>query len=581
MVLVLLMTAGLLPSLLPAAPPAAALAQPPPAAASFERVELIALTDPAAVARYVEAHGGTVELRSHDRVQALLPHDGLAEALDAPKLFRVAPPAFWTPLQIADAEALLGVDRWRSAGFTGKGVSVAIIDAGFEGFRAALGETLPATVRDRSFRGDGAIEAGTRHGTLAAQVVHAIAPDAELYLLNFSTVTELSAAVDFAVAEGIEVVSFSLGFIHNGAGDGTGAVNAIVSRSTEAGAVWAVAAGNWARQHWSGDFFDPDDDSVHDFMPGVRQNGRYFEQGDLIIASLRWDDEWGTACSDYDLELFGPHGALVRTSRGLQDCAGDPVEGFQVLATTTGRYSARIVRATDDEARRLDLMLIGRPDRGEPLDFFVAASSLSEPADHRDVITTGALGGLLRAAGFSSRGPTVDGRAKPDVLSPTGMAPPGVSVFAGTSAAAPHVAGVVVLVRQALPGAGAERVRLQIAARAVPLDGPTAEGAPELLANLGSLIGLGATLPADAAAARLVGGFPPGEGLALVVYRGPDGYALRFIHLLTEGRSPAAIFRLNVAEQRWERHIFGAPSRINQFGALLSDEVYVIRFAGE
>ena len=65
---------------------------------------------------------------------------------------------------------------------------------------------------------------------------------------------------------------------------------------------------------------------------------------------------------------------------------------------------------------------------------------------------------------------------------------------------------------------------------------------------------------------------------ALVVYIGPERYSLRFVHLLTEGRPPVAIFRFDIADQSWERHIFGAPPRINDFVALSSDEVYVIRF---
>ena len=67
----------------------------------------------------------------------------------------------------------------------------------------------------------------------------------------------------------MDVVSFSLGFIHNGPGDGTGEVNAIVERAVDAGIAWSVASGNWAEQHWGGAFVDTDGDSVHEFAPGV------------------------------------------------------------------------------------------------------------------------------------------------------------------------------------------------------------------------------------------------------------------------------------------------------------------------
>jgi hypothetical protein len=56
---------------------------------------------------------------------------------------------------------------------------------------------------------------------------------------------------------------------------------------------------------------------------------------------------------------------------------------------------------------------------------------------------------------FSSRGPTIDGRQKPDVSAVDGVSVTGagsfVTTFFGTSAAAPHVAGIATLALQAAP----------------------------------------------------------------------------------------------------------------------------------
>ena len=76
-------------------------------------------------------------------------------------------------------------------------------------------------------------------------------------------------------------------------------------RGTSGGALWAVAAGNWAQQHWAGTFTDRNGNSIHEFAEGVEEDGRTYRAGDLIIVSLRWDDPWGQSCNDYDLELFG------------------------------------------------------------------------------------------------------------------------------------------------------------------------------------------------------------------------------------------------------------------------------------
>ena len=555
----------------------------PAPGAALELIEVTALVAPDDVAVYLEGLGAVIELRSHDRIQALVPASQLPALRSARSLLRIERPAILVALDLPPPSELIGAGRWQAAGFTGHGVSVAVLDAGFEGYEDLLGTSLPERVATRSFRASGDLGSGTDHGTRSAEVVHRIAPGADLYLLNFGTITELSAAVDFIAAQGIDIVSFSLGFIHSGPGDGTGPVDDIVTRDAEDGAIWAVAAGNWAQQHWAGQFVDTDGDSIHEFEPGTSGAGRVFQGGDLIIVSLRWEDEWGAACSDYDLELFGPDGSLVRASRQIQDCSGDPVESLQVLATQDGEYSVRIVKASADEPRKLDLMVVGSPGRGESLSLFVEEGSLSEPADHASVVTVGAVSGVepLAVEPFSSRGPTVDGRAKPEVVSPTGIAGAlaGGEAFAGTSAAAPHVAGVAALLREALPNADAAVIRAQLVERAIDLSADGGGAPLNLLANLGSLAGLGLLLPVGAEEARLSGDLPPSEGLALLVYTGPDGYPLRFARLLLDGREPLAWFRFDVEEQRWDRYIVGAPAAVNSFELVADGEVLVARMA--
>ena len=481
------------------------------------------------------------------------------------------------------ATTLIGAERWHRAGFSGHGVRVAVLDAGFAGYEAALGDTLPPSVVARSFRADGSLAGGTDHGLRAAELVHAIAPRAELYLLNFSSLDEFGEAIAYLVEEGVPIVSFSLGYVHSGPGDGTGAVNDAVTRGTDAGQLWTVAAGNWAQQQWSGRFVDANGDSRHEFTDGVSRVQHTFEAGDLITVSLRWQDEWGAACSDYDFELFAPNGSLVRAARRVQDCDGDPVEVLQVLATESGAHSVRVTTASDETPRHLSLLVVGAPDRGSTIDIPVAAGSLSEPADHPLVITVGALDpaflDAFAAAPSSSRGPTSDGRPKPDLIAPTGVSSAITSGFGGTSAAAPHAAGAAALLKEAFPRAERDELAGELRARAIDADTPGFDGTTGAgLLSLGSLAGLGLLRPAGAEEAFLDGAVPAGAGLAELVYHGPDGHPARFAHLLTPpDRAPAAFFRRDGAGS-WDVYIAGAPAFVQSLLLINDGDRLVIRF---
>ena len=86
------------------------------------------------------------------------------------------------------------------------------------------------------------------------------------------------------------------------------------------------------------------------------------------------------------------------------------------------------------------------------------STSLWMPADGNDVITVGAVNSLGMVASFSSRGPTADGRIKPDVVARgvlTAIASSSKNssfgVSSGTSFSTPLVAGAAALVLEANP----------------------------------------------------------------------------------------------------------------------------------
>ena len=549
---------------------------PAPSWGERTRVELTS-PRPAQALALLNALGASVEVQSADRIQAQVSRRGLPSLTSARGLVRIEPEALVVPLQIVTPVALIGADTWQANGLTGHGVRVAVLDTGFAGYEEAQGTSLPSSVVTRSFRADRSMSGAGDHGRRAAEVVAGVAPGATLYLVSFSTVTELSAAVDYLIAQQVDVVSFSFGYVHNGPGDGTGPVDRIVSRATSAGVMWVAASGNWAQQHWAGTFRDDNRDGVHEFRPGVQNLTHEFNAGDLILVSLRWDEQFGAACTDYDLELFGPGGALVRASRGIQECSGDPVESISILATETGTYSARVVRTSNSDPRRLDVLFLGSPDRGAPVSVAVPQGSVSVPADHPAVVTVGALtSALVRSeAAYSSRGPTADGRSKPNILAPTALGNVAGGAFSGTSAAAPHVAGALALLAEAMPGVDRERLKNELYARAAGVPAVLdASGARRL--DLGSLNGLGPLMPTNVDGAYVEGTPPAGGGIWQITYRGPKDYPIRFLYRLLGGRDVAEAWTRD-ADGRWRGYVDDAPIWANTVDRVSDGATLLIR----
>jgi hypothetical protein len=93
---------------------------------------------------------------------------------------------------------------------------------------------------------DGSInsETGDLHGLAVTEIVKDAAPDADVYIASVATVSDLRAAVDWFAANGVSILSRSLGSAYDGPGDGTGPLDAVVDYAATRGLVWFNSAGN-------------------------------------------------------------------------------------------------------------------------------------------------------------------------------------------------------------------------------------------------------------------------------------------------------------------------------------------------
>ena len=363
-----------------------------------------------------------------------------------------------------------GVERisarvYSDEGFTGRGIKVGVIDIGFVGVPTLQNQGELPDLFYRDFTRQGIFEQGSLsesakiHGSACAEIVHDIAPDAEIQLYKVDNLVSLENAKDAAIQDGMDIVTVSLGWdVAYGFGDGTGLACDIVDDAFQNNVLWVNAAGNEAKSKISALLHDPDANQYHNFEGGNEiVSLKNVQVGEKVRAVLTWN-EWPLTSHDYDLLLVrirtGENVEIVERADTKQ-LQSPPIEflEFDVRESGTYTYGLAIWRASDAKATLLKLY-----SPSHELDGPVSiAGSLSSPADARGALTVGALHHQEWRTGpiadYSSQGPTVDGRIKPDLVAPAAVSTIsyGPNRYTGTSAATPHVAGAAALLKSSDP----------------------------------------------------------------------------------------------------------------------------------
>ena len=374
---------------------------------------------------------------------------------------------------LSEGRAAIHADVYGSAGVTGAGVRIAVIDLGFYGLAQAQARgDLPASVGQNDFTGTG-LTSGISHGTAVAEVIYDIAPDAQLTLIKIGDEVDLDQAVTYCLANGIQIINHSLGWYNTSNYDGAGVIADIARRAVNGGILWINAAGNEAQNHWQGTFADGNSDGWNDSSVTF-----YASTGSPIVLYLTWND-WPAASTDYDLFLYDPASNLLASSTKYQTGTEEPTESIQTTASQSGTYTVRF-RGTGSKSLTLYNLY-------QSLSPAVASSSILSPADVTEVVAVGAVNYANYSTGpqepYSSQGPTTDGRTKPDLVCPdsvsTGTAP--YTTFAGTSGAAPHAAGAAALLLSLQPSLSGAALRTQLLSQVVSMGSPNIYGLGRLV----------------------------------------------------------------------------------------------------
>ena len=387
----------------------------------------------------------TIEMVSGNLVQVNTTSGKLSEISELPYVGYIRKPKFsHLDAVVNEGIARMEAQKLHNLSIMGNGVKIAILDAGFKNYQSLLGTALPANVITKSFRTDRDISAGEDHGTAVAELVYGIAPGAQLYLVNYEIELEFQQALTWLIQQKVDIISHSAGYTI-GPFDGTGTIDDIVNNAIDHGVVWINSAGNYATQHWEGRFTDLDGNNFNEFsINGDESQSINVQAGDLIEVSLSWDD-WVNVNQDYDLYLADANGNFVADSVDSQNGrpGQEPAEELTYQAPSTGVYRILIKKysATRDVFFQLYCST-------HDLKYQVPSSSLAIPSDVQRVIAVGATSWRDDSLeSFSSRGPTLDGRIKPDIMAPDGVSTVtfGQHAFFGTSASAPNAAGSAAL----------------------------------------------------------------------------------------------------------------------------------------
>lgn len=341
-------------------------------------------------------------------------------------------------------------------------------------------------------------EPGTGEGTAMLEIVHDLAPGAQLY---FATAAASEAGFSNNIIalqrNGCNIIVDDEIYLDESPFE-DGPIARAVNTVTAAGTLYFSSASNAGNQDsgtsgtWEGDFVSGGDATgvlagqgqVHNFGSADYDT---VTLGTTQGADLFWSDPLGGASDDYDLYVLDPTGTTVdSSSNNTQDGTQDPYEGVDTL--TTGERVVVVLYSGSARFLHLDglngafSISTSGATRGHNCAtnaFGVAAVNAAQAypaafkggsedpvenysADGPRRVFFQANGTAITPGNFLATGGAV--RQKPELAAADGVATDlpesaGFNLFFGTSAAAPHAAAIAALVKSLNPSLTMAQIR--------------------------------------------------------------------------------------------------------------------------
>lgn len=350
----------------------------------------------------------------------------------------------------SESVALTAANGYQVGNLTGSGIKVAVVDLGFSKLNEAIaaGE-LPADALDHAMDfTNTSLQSNTRHGTGVAEHIADMAPGAEIHYLKVGDSLDLENAADYISENQIQIANHSVVWINASYYDDQGPINAIINDSYDNdGVFWAISSGNHAQKHWRGGWQDNNGNSHLDFS-GTDDLMALLGTAGTVSVFLNWDQYGDNNKTDLDLHVQDMDANTVASSTTRQSRFNNPEEKVTFTYDASMAPYSVVVEHTGGSTSSMDITLFSLNHKFEHA---VAASSVLDPGSAHGAFTVGAVNQTAwnntnpAIRGYSSQGPTTDGRQKPDLVAPDGTSSLTYPTASGTSFSSPTTAGAAAL----------------------------------------------------------------------------------------------------------------------------------------